>query len=345
MCDFVKIVKVPFVDDNGIETIFQFVAPCGKCYDCMRELANQFVLRCNSEYMHSKSTFFLTLTYDNKNIRYYLPDRVARRKELDFIEKVGYDYFGMYDHFVLSKDDAVFFRKNLQKCIKRYSENLNFRFVINGEYGTYTHRPHMHALIFSPLFFNLGDFQRLITEYCWQFGNVTCSEVTPSRINYCAKHTMKRDVGCELQQEVAPIFQKRSTYKGGIGRDLVNDMSILINYNRDLNFFQTGNYKISIPRYIRKKLSPEKKTYQELKDLEQQSYDNLIYRISTEITFAQDKDFAINFDSDLHSRMDYAVEFFRHNNYSLVTEKLRKFYQDKFWEHVNRLRQKEFLIT
>lgn len=342
MCKFPKVVPVRFVDDLG-EDVFHFVAPCGKCYDCMRELANQFVLRCNSEYQHSVCTFFCTLTYDNKNIRYFIPDRVKRRRALDFIESLPCDVFGMYDEFILSKDDAVYFRKNLQKSIKRFGENLLFRFVLNGEYGTFTHRPHLHALIFSPLYFNVGDFHRII-DSCWRLGNVTVSEVSPSRINYCAKHTMKQDTGCEMQQEIAPIFQKRSTYQGGIGRDLVNDKSILLNYNRDINYFQTGRYKISIPRYIRKKLSPEKKTRAELMQLQQDSFDNLVYRISQDVMFCQASDFNQNFDSTLTDRMYDAVQLFKSVNYDVVVNQLRDFYNRKFWEHYNRLRNKEMLI-
>lgn len=342
MCKFPKIVPVRLVDEKG-EKIFHFVAPCGKCYDCKRELSNQFVLRCNSEFLHCACAFFCTLTYDNKNIRYMLPDRVRRRRALDYIESLPCSVFGMYDEFILSKDDAVMFRKKLQESIKRYGENLLFRFVLNGEYGTFTHRPHMHALIFSPLYFNLGDFVRLI-ESCWRLGNVTVSAVTPSRINYCAKHTMKQDTGSELQQEISPIFQKRSTFQGGIGRDLVNDRSILSNYHRDMNFFQTGKYKISIPRYIRKKLSPEKKTREELLQLEQDSFDNLVYRISQDVMFCQASDFNQNFDSTLTDRMFDAVQLFKSVNYDSVVAELRDFYNRKFWEHVNRVRHKEMLV-
>lgn len=342
MCKFPKIVPVYFCDDLG-ETEFKFVVPCGKCYDCMRELANQFVLRCNSEYMHSQSTFFCTLTYDDKNIRYYLPDRVKRRKALDAIDKVGIKYFGMYDEFVLDKDDAVTFRKNLQNCIKRYNVDMVFRFVINGEYGTFTHRPHLHALVFSPIYFNKFDFEKLIKE-CWKFGNVTVSEVTPSRINYCAKHTMKQDSGSSLQQSVAPIFQKRSTYQGGIGRDLVNDVSILLNYHRDINFFQTGKYKISIPRYIRKKLHPEKLTRHELSKLENDSFENLVSRINSDIAFANLDSFKMNNDSTLHDQMVLAVQLVRSVNYGDVKNTLREFYHNKFHDHINRLRNKESLI-
>ena len=276
MCDFPKRVCVPFVDENGFTTKFNFAVPCGKCYDCRRSLANSFVLRCRSEFQHSVCAFFLTLTYDDKNVRYYNPcDRVSRRMEIDLVESRGCKYFGMYQNFVLDKVDAERFCRSMQKSIKRYSESLLFRYVLNGEYGLFTQRPHYHALFFSPLYFNLQDFTMLV-QSCWKFGNVTVSCVSDSRINYVAKHFMKTDVGSSIQQSVAPIFQKRSTFNGGIGRDLVNDKSILVNYDRDINYFRVGRYKIGIPRYIRKKLHPQKFTYDELKDLCDRSYDTLV---------------------------------------------------------------------
>lgn len=342
MCDYVKVVPVTFTDEEGTDT-FKLVVPCGKCYDCMRSLANQFVLRCNSEYVHSSSTFFVTLTYEDKNLRYMYPSRVERGKALQKLSEYPSKVFGMYDEFVLDKEDVVSFRKSLQKCLKRYSDSLLFRYVINGEYGTFTHRPHYHALIFSPLYFNVFDFLKIIQE-CWKLGNVTVSEVTPSRINYCAKHCMKEDRGCELQQEIAPIFQRRSTYLGGIGRDLVNDESILSNYRRGLNFFQTGRYKINIPRYIRKKLSPERKTRSELEHLEKQSFDSLVYRISQDVMYCVQSDFNYNFTSSLHDRIDFAVQLFRSVNYDSVVSELRDFYDRKFWSHINRLRSKENVV-
>lgn len=344
MCDFPKQVYVPFVGDDGYTTEFSFAVPCGKCYDCRRSIADSFVLRCRSEFQHSVCAYFVTLTYDNKNVRYYNPcDRVARRKELDYIESMPCKYFGMYKNFVLDKIDAANFCKSMQDCIKRYSSSLLFRFVLNGEYGLYTQRPHYHALFFSPLFFNLQDFVKLLQQ-CWKFGNVTVSPVTDSRINYVAKHFMKTDVGSSIQQSVAPIFQKRSTYRGGIGRDLVFDKSILINYCRDLNYFQVGRYKIGIPRYIRKKLHPGKFIYEELKDLCERSYDSLIDRLCSCFFDLKEIDLKITPFSDKKDRLHYAISIMRDMNYDLVHNKLKEFYMKKFSEHYLKLNKKEMLL-
>lgn len=344
MCDFPKQVYVPFVDENGYTTKFNFAVPCGKCYDCRRSLANSFVLRCRSEFLHSVCSFFVTLTYDNRNIRFFNPcDRVARRKEIDLIESFGYKYFGMYKNFVLDKIDASNFCKSMQKCIKRYSDSLLFRYVLNGEYGLFTQRPHYHVLFFSPLYFNQSDFTKIVSS-CWKFGNVTVSPVTDSRINYVAKHFMKTDVGSFIQQSVCPIFQKRSTYNGGIGRDLVNDKSVLINYYRDINYFQVGRYKIGIPRYIRKKLHPDKFTYEELKDLCDKSYNTLIDKLCTQFFNLHEIDLKMTPFSNQSDRLNYAISIMRDLNYDLIHNKLKEFYLKKFSEHVLKLKQHELLF-
>lgn len=345
MCDFPKQVYVPFVDDNGYITKFNFAVPCGKCYDCRRSLANSFVLRCRSEFQHSVCAYFVTLTYDNKNVRYYNPcDRVSRKKEIDVIESYnGMKYFGMYKDFILDKIDASNFCKSMQVSIKRYSDSLLFRYVLNGEYGLFTQRPHYHALIFSPLYFNLQDFTKVV-QSCWKFGNVTISSVTDSRINYVAKHFMKTDVGSAMQQSVAPIFQKRSTYNGGIGRYLVNDRSILINYNRDINYFQVGKYKIGIPRYIRKKLHPDKFTYEELKDLCDKSYDTLIDKLCSKFFDVTEIDLKLTPFSNQSDRLNFAISIMRDMNYDLIHNKLKEFYRKKFSEHYLKLKNKELLI-
>lgn len=345
MCDFPKVVPITYTDpDNGSDFVFKMAVPCGKCYDCRRELANQFVLRARSEFQHSVCAYFVTLTYNDDNIRYYNPfDRVARRRELDKISAYGVKYFGMYKDFILSKDDAVRFCKSMQSAIKRYSPNLLFRYALNGEYGLYTQRPHMHALIYSPLLFNLQDFTKII-QSCWQFGNVTVSPVTPSRINYVAKHFMKTDVGSELQQEIAPIFQKRSTYNGGIGRDLVNDNSILINYYRDINYFKVGKYNIAIPRYIRKKLHPEKMTYDEMNDCFENSYAILINKLCDSVVRVSELDLKFSAVSDKFDRLSLAASILRDANYDLIHNKLRDFYRNKFAEHYLKLKNKEMLL-
>lgn len=341
MCDFPKQVYVPFIDENGCTTKFSFAVPCGKCYDCRRALANSFVLRCRSEYQHSVCSFFVTLTYDNKNVRYYNPcDRVARRKEIDYIESVPFKYFGMYKNFVLDKIDVSNFCKSMQDSIKRYSDSLLFRYVLNGEYGLFTQRPHYHVLFFSPLFFNCQDFSKVL-QSCWRFGNITVSPVTDSRINYVAKHFMKTDVGSSIQQSVSPIFQKRSTYNGGIGRDLVTDKSILINYNRDINFFQVGRYKIGIPRYIRKKLHPDKFTYDELKDLCDKSYDTLVDKLCSCFFDFKEMDLKLTPFSDKTDRLNFAISIMRDMNYDLIQDKLKGFYLKKFYEHYLKLKHKE----
>jgi len=93
--------------------------PCGKCILCKKDRARDWKVRIMAEnrpHLNKWSSFFWTLTYDDK----HLPsDGGLRREHLRrFFEQVRRDYAG-------------------------------FRFFGCGEYGTSTNRPHYHAIVFG----------------------------------------------------------------------------------------------------------------------------------------------------------------------------------------------------
>jgi len=90
--------------------------PCGRCTECISKRALEWATRARHEISCHKENCFLTLTYDEHN----LPS------------------------IQLVKDDFQKFMKRLRKKAKK-----PLRYMVSGEYGSKTFRPHFHAIIFG----------------------------------------------------------------------------------------------------------------------------------------------------------------------------------------------------
>lgn len=348
-----KTPKISPIRPRGSRNVYPLIRPCGECYECLASARSEAALRLYSEKLHSKSSFFVTLTYTDENLPFYGLSRVERRKELDKVENCT-PFYDMYGKFVLRKDDATKFFYQLHDFCKKYDSNFLARYVINGEYSPYSHRPHLHALVFLPFFLTDEDFYYELSKI-WRFGNFDVGSVEAASINYLGKHSMKEDRGNDyLQQKVAPIFQKRSVKNGGLGRDLVTDPSVLANYYEGNNSTQYGKYVVNIPRYIKKKLHPDSYSEDEIKQISKDSYLNLSSRlfqefginpdfISEELYLHYDSLPSVSEDSWMSERNSYDPKFsnlvtlYRYYNMPDNLRKLGDYFKKKFNKSVNHL--------
>lgn len=90
--------------------------PCGKCRECISARALSWAQRARHEMASHDENCFITLTYDNENLK------------SDFIVKPDFQKF----------------MKRLRRQTGR-----NIRYMVSYEYGDKTYRPHMHAIIFG----------------------------------------------------------------------------------------------------------------------------------------------------------------------------------------------------
>lgn len=363
MCKFSSLI---FITPRSSSRKIPFIKTCGKCYDCLMSDRAAQVVRMKKEYTSCAKAYFLTLKYTDENLVFWNFSRKERREELDRIKMLPKSKpFDAYGKFVLEKRHASDFFRGMQKVIKKYSDKLLFRMVLNGEYGTWSHRPHLHVIVFSPLSFRLTDFHNLVKSV-WKFGSVECSEISEARIAYVSKHSMKEDRGNELQQKVSPIFRRQSTYHGGIGVDLVNDETMLANYYNDKNYLYNGRFKVNIPRYVKKKLHPDTYSEEELIRMSKDSYSNIVQRIWTQfgireseivnyVCGCQPREWLAKYDLNKYDvdssansdilRYRCAVALMRNKNIDSVRKELRDYYNDKFMKHKLALKQKGYFIT
>ena len=119
---------------------------CGKCVYCKKRRVNSWVFRMTEEEKVSFSSYFITLTYDNKNVP---------------VTKNGF--------MTLNKKDVQDYMKRLRYFHEKKSDK-KLVYYFAGEYGPKTFRPHYHAIVF-----NVMDPE--LFGKAWQKGQVVVGNV------------------------------------------------------------------------------------------------------------------------------------------------------------------------
>ena len=216
-----------------------FELPCGQCLSCRLRYAAQWAVRCCDEAKMHERNCFITLTYSDENLS---------------SPKLQYEDFQL-------------FIKRLRKRIGNDPEK-RISYVVAGEYGPRTKRPHWHAIIFNYAPRDLkymytnenGDklFSSKELDTLWGKNDsekrpTEVGSVTFKSAGYVARYSAKKlDHGTEVD-EFKPIFKVSS--KRAVGRTwLEKYWSDVFNYGRK---YSSGN-EVPIPRYYEKWLKREK---------------------------------------------------------------------------------------
>lgn len=207
--------------------------PCGKCPPCRKRRAAQWSFRLMQEHLASMAgcSYFITLTYDDDNIRAF------------------------NGNFSLFTPDWQLFWKRLRE---RNGRSVPVRYYGCGEYGGRFHRPHWHAIAFNIL-------ERDVIDGAWNMGNVYLGDVNLRSISYVTGYITKPPSNFELEQE-GKIERTRPFMSKGLGaRYLSNTIKKFHNERLDECYVtQSGGRKISMPRYYKERLF-EKEALQRLR--------------------------------------------------------------------------------
>lgn len=125
-----------------------------------------------------------------------LPCRINKRRVWThrmMLESLCYEPFDQAFVTLTYEDEhlppgGVLVKKHLQDYIKRLRrkvEPVKLRYYACGEYGSLTHRPHYHLIIFG-----LGS-SNLFSD-CWHFGHTFVGEVERESIQYVAGYVSKK---------------------------------------------------------------------------------------------------------------------------------------------------------
>lgn len=162
--------------------------PCGSCFGCRMEYAEQWSIRCRHEAACWDSNLFLTLTYDDDSLEW---------------------------HRSLVVDHLQAFLKRLRKRFSGVGETEDgkrpVRYFAAGEYGSRTDRPHFHLLLFNLRIPDVSGFPDRNEESAelselWKFGRHVVSGFSPGRARYVAGYAAKKVKGRMARQAAYGVY-------------------------------------------------------------------------------------------------------------------------------------------
>lgn len=199
-----KVFKVSLLSGDRDIALRGVPFPCGQCLPCRINRRRLWTHRLLLESYEHSDSIFITLTYADE----YLPEFAS-----------------------LDKKASQLFLKRFRK----YISPRKIRYYFCGEYGSQTHRPHYHAIIFGA---SLLDGEQVARA--WPFGRVHVAECNRNTVQYVAGYVTKKFVKKEDDrvQEFA-----RMSLRPGLGFGAVERLAALISDEKYKHLFQ-GNSTI-----------------------------------------------------------------------------------------------------
>lgn len=217
-------------------------ASCNHCIECEQKYRTSWQFRLQQELKRAKSTFFVTLTYDDENLPSLSNGEVC------------YDN----QHFTA-------WRKRMATYFKRHND-ANIKYICTGEFGDETQRPHYHLILFIDCVVSYDEVNNA-AHYYWDYAQVV--DVDEPRSNNAVSSYVTKYVMKDYYRETKPIIEGSKT----------NKFRIHVSNNLGLNWLGTQESKefyfdpdnhplvslkgddysrtIPIPRYYRKKIGRE----------------------------------------------------------------------------------------
>lgn len=235
-----------FIKTNTAPEKSSLIIPCGKCIGCKLDKASEWATRCYYESKQWKNNCFITLTYNNKNLK---SDSLVKRDMQLFLKKLRKDH------------------KGIESRIYKNKEEYPIRYFYSGEYGG-RGRPHFHIGVFNwipnDLKFwkwtkNKNPMYRSETvEKLWNKGFIIIEDMNYETATYIARYTVKKlfKEKCHYQErDLVPEFIETSR-RGGIGYQLLEKQAEFERMKRNYGIWiytRKGARLAKIPNFIRDK--------------------------------------------------------------------------------------------
>lgn len=139
--------------------------PCGRCPICVKNKINAWSFRLEQQLKVSKNPLFVTLTYNE--------------------QKVPYTQYG--EQNLLKRDVQLFLKRLRYDLSKKYPKPPKLVYYACGEYGSRTHRPHYHILLFNLPFDDIYLIQKT-----WDNGFTKTLPLKTGGIPYVLKYMSKQ---------------------------------------------------------------------------------------------------------------------------------------------------------
>lgn len=239
---------VPKFDDlvhqNG-GNYYYLRVPCGKCEACLARRSEMWTTRLCLEDSYSKTSWFVTLTYDECNVPVLCDDGSVKR---------GCDVDSLFEvPRVLKKKDFQDFFKRFRYYLRKElhledDQDLPISYFCCGEYGGKFGRPHYHMLLFFKQHYVNFDFVSKCVNEAWKNGQYKIGNVTPKSCRYCAKYSLKKS-NCPVEE-----FPPFALMSKGISSEYVEDFYSYHGDDPDKMYVVLDGRKTLIPRYLKDRI-------------------------------------------------------------------------------------------
>lgn len=188
--------------------------PCNHCNICKMRKVNGFVQRCELETcLYDYKPWFITLTYDQLHVP---TDGVSVR-------------------------DAQLFLKRFRINLVRAGFDEHIRYVMVGEYGKNTHRPHYHCLVWNIQSSTLVQYKKVteIIDRSWQMGFTQRRLVNPGNnasFYYTVKYLKKSQDEAAVGNRNKPFVNSSKGTPGGIGSGFLDSVADTIRDSKNIRF-------------------------------------------------------------------------------------------------------------
>lgn len=194
----------------------QFQFECRKCLPCRLNIAREKAIRCVHEAKMHEDNIFLTLTYNDASLESPWLQYEDFQK---FIKKLREDTARRFMAYANEGDGPKITIKEARNITK-------VTYMVTGEYGEKTKRPHWHAIIFN---YRPTDATKKYTteqgeqvyhseeiETLWGKGNTEFGSVTMESAGYVARYAAKKLVhGKDQDHPYQPIHKTSSKHAIG----------------------------------------------------------------------------------------------------------------------------------
>jgi len=214
----------PFRKRMYLESAHKLVTvycPCGKCINCLRNYTKQWQMRMREEMASAKTSFFITLTYNEENVPHG------------------------DNELLLYKADYQRFLKRLRKRLSSL-DNIKLRYVVVGEYGGKSNRPHYHFAIYLDKRVPFNVFKKYVDD-SWLFGFNKVEFLNLSKIHYLVKYFNKLD----KREHSVKSFRNMSN---GIGKSFLTPAVIKYYKDNMTTICHRFGKTYAMPRYYKDRI-------------------------------------------------------------------------------------------
>lgn len=168
--------KMPFTTKKDERFYRGILVPCGTCIVCRRNRSMEWTTRVNHELIYEPKAQFLTITYATDEA----------------------PIASINNQHTLKKEDIQLFLKRLRKSL----EPDKLKYILVGEYGPTTLRPHYHAILFGyqsyqPDVYHITNSDGVdiyfdaFLEEVWSHGHVQIGSATSASAHYVTAYLLK----------------------------------------------------------------------------------------------------------------------------------------------------------